>query len=260
MNLLLLGGTGEAKSLAVRLHELGINVIYSIAGLVRQPELPCTVISGGFSQYGGLLAYLQLTGIDTVLDATHPYAASMSNQAVLACQTLGITCYRYERPAWSAAEFSIERQLWYEYDDWSSLAVALVAKKTVFLTTGQITTEQIEHLQCSECFADQHFIARTAVDMKVSMPANSTYIRSIGPFSVEDEIAILQQYKVDALVTKNSGGGATAAKLHAARECNTPVFVLKRPRLRAADYTLYTLDDCVSMLNQSKESLYLNPE
>lgn len=52
-----------------------------------------------------------------------------------------------------------------------------------------------------------------------------------GPFTVADETTLLREYLIDVLVTKNSGGEATAAKLTAARQLGLPVVVVRRPPL-----------------------------
>lgn len=100
--ILLLGGTGDAVGLARQLAQAGVPLIYSIAGLVRHPDLPVPVISGGFSQYGGLEAYLSQQGITGVLDATHPYATNISKAAVQAATSRQIPIWRYLRAGWQA--------------------------------------------------------------------------------------------------------------------------------------------------------------
>ena len=96
--LLLLGGTADARRLAVALVGAGIPLIYSVAGLVRIPEVPCEVVSGGFEQCGGLPEFIEQRAIGAILDATHPYAAQMSRTASLAAHGRGIPCWRFQRP------------------------------------------------------------------------------------------------------------------------------------------------------------------
>ena len=100
MNLLLLGGTAEAKQLARDLQQQGIALIYSLVGLVRQPQLDCRVISGGFSARGGLRRFIEDEAVDAILDVTHPYAQRMSDHAVEVARQCGIPIWRYQRPPW----------------------------------------------------------------------------------------------------------------------------------------------------------------
>ena len=71
-----------------------------MAGLVRKPELDCELIGGGFRQFGGLDAFITSRHIDAVLDATHPFAATMNHTAVTVCDNLGLPCWCFRQPTW----------------------------------------------------------------------------------------------------------------------------------------------------------------
>jgi len=117
MKLLTLGGTNDAIRIAESLHQQGIKVIYSLAGIARTPNAAFTVISGGFSQYGGLNNYIEAQAITGILDATHPYANNISDLAFEAAEFNGIPYWQFIRPAWKQQA----RDQWFEYDDWSDL-------------------------------------------------------------------------------------------------------------------------------------------
>lgn len=243
MRILLLGGTNDAKALATRLHQQGFEVIYSLAGLVRLPELPCQIVSGGFSQFGGLAAYIKAEGITAILDATHPYAAVMSKTAVAAAAKCNIPCWRYQRAPWQQTT----QDNWQAFNDWPSLQATLAGKQSVMITTGQLSSEVVagfEHL----AEQGQRQWLRTAIAPKHDLPANMQWLQAIGPFDLASEEALLQTNGIDALVSKNSGGAATFAKIDAARQLGIPVYFLARPVLPKADQEWSEIDDCVQWI------------
>lgn len=224
MSLLVLGGTNDALLLANSLHQKGVSVIYSLAGLVRVPTVDYKVITGGFSQYGGLNSYINTSenAIAGILDATHPYANSISDTAHQAAIKNSIPYWQFDRPAWvkQAADN------WFEYNNWGQLCSMLGDKKSIFITTGQLDPITLDTV--SKKLAAKILI-RTAIKPTAKSQANVRWIQAIGPFTLEGEIALMQEYAVDALISKNSGGNATMAKLHAAKKLQVPVYLLKRP-------------------------------
>jgi len=235
--LLLLGGTADARRIATALHNVGITVIYSIAGLVRTPQIDCEVLVGGFTQFGGLAQYLSEQQIGAVLDVTHPYAAQMSSTAVEACAEVGIPCWRFHRPTWQAEA----GDNWIALDSWDTLAQQLTGLNSVMLTAGQLDQLLLE--QIAEGVKQVHL--RTAVEPKYPLPANVNWIKAIGPFKADDERALMAFLNVQALVSKNSGGDSTAAKLAIARERRIPVYMLRRPVLPAATEEFSDQQTCI---------------
>ncbi|WP_426416911.1 precorrin-6A/cobalt-precorrin-6A reductase [Aestuariirhabdus sp. LZHN29] len=250
MKILLLGGTGEAKKLATSLHNKGHQVIYSIAGLVRYPRLPCEVISGGFSRHcnspettdrnkgaEGLKNWLRLNEITLVIDATHPYAARISTHAVIACQQTNTPCWRFQRAPWSSSP-DLPFQ---EIDDWSTLRETLGHYHRPVFTIGQMP---LRHLDIPK---HQIWLVRGAIYNEVEHP-RLNQIEAIGPFSLAHEEQMLRLHHADLLVGKNSGGRAMATKLLAATHLQVPVILLKRPTLVAADREFSSLDELTSQL------------
>lgn len=210
MTLLLLGGTADARHMAISLHEQGVTLIYSIAGLVRLPKVPCEIASGGFSQHGGLVNYIKQRDIGAILDITHPYASTMSATAQQAAKDTGIPCWRFNRPAWQPQA----GDNWHNVADWQALLPLLADKQSIFLSTGQV--EQSVLLELLKTPRTK-LILRTAVSPSFDLPEGIEWMKAIGPFNLESERKLLKKYKVDAIVSKNSGGNAVMAKLQAAR-------------------------------------------
>lgn len=241
--LLLLGGTAEAIHLAKQLHQSGIDLIYSLAGLVRQPDLPCQIVSGGFTQFGGLAHFLQDNHIDAILDVTHPYAEKMSATASRICQKKEIPLWRFLRQEWQPQA----GDNWCYINNWQELFFYLEDKKSVFLSAGQLDKDILDAFD-SLGKQGQQQILRTAVKPAFALPASMTWLKGIGPFNKADEEQLFHQYAVDALVCKNSGGDFTKAKLGVAREKGVPVYLFNRPELLPADKTFNDLDKCAKFI------------
>lgn len=224
MRLLILGGIGEAVKLARRLAPFHV-VTYSIAGKGRAPDLSCAVRVGGFGGSEGLAAFLRDHRIELLIDATHPYAAQISRNAAQAARAAGVPLWAYRRPAW-------QPQLgdgWRSVADWAEIMTALQEFKRPFFTIG---LEPLRHVATIP--PEQYWLVRClAADPPVS--PRLTVLCAAGPFSLEQESALLRDYQIDALAAKNSGGGAVAAKLAAARQLSIPVVLLERPVLPAAE-------------------------
>ncbi|AEF53929.1 precorrin-6A/cobalt-precorrin-6A reductase [Marinomonas posidonica] len=236
--ILLLGGTADARRLADALHQSGFHVIYSLAGLVRVPKVDCELVVGGFTQFGGLARYLQQQSIQVVLDVTHPYAKNMSQKAVLAAKQLGIPCWRFHRPSWQKQQGDD----WYDYQDDAALLKQLATYRRPLLSAGQMSEATL--LQLVNLGQIESLVWRTAVAPKFALPSLVTWLKAIGPFAFEDEKTLLEQHQIDVIVSKNSGGKATYAKLYAAREMKIPVLMQARPVLPSADREFMDLEDC----------------
>ena len=219
--ILLLGGIGEAVQLARRLapnHDL----TYSLAGRARKnPDLLCKLRVGGFGGVAGLADFLKEGGFELVIDATHPYAAQISRHAVLAARQVGIPVWAYRRPPWQP----MAGDDWRTVGNWSELRSTLSGFHRPFFTMG------LEPLDYRETIPpQQRWLVRCLEAYPDSMP-NLTVLGALGPFTLAEELTLMQTFGVDALVSKNSGGSAVAAKLEAARLLRIPVVMLARPDL-----------------------------
>ena len=223
MNIMVLGGTRDALVIAHLLIERGHNVLYSIAGLARQPKLKCQVRVGGFGGPVGMVESLAVNNIQCLVDATHPYAAKISEHAAIASEELSMPTFRYTRPAWKPQKGDKWRTI---NSEWADISAALKKFKNPFFTVGR---EPLFHMHDIPPY--QEWLIRTLAASDTSNP-RARVLRSRGPFSLDSETSLMHLYGVDVLVSKNSGGGAVAAKIEAARVLNIPVIMVDRPILK----------------------------
>jgi precorrin-6A/cobalt-precorrin-6A reductase len=216
--LLILGGTAEARELATALHGAGAAVTSSLAGRVSRPRLPRgDVRVGGFGGPDGLAAWLRERGVAAVLDATHPFAARISASAARACPAAGVPLLRLERPGFAQRL----GDHWHRVPDLPAAAtLAPELGRRVFLTTGRGGLA---------AFAGCWFLIRCVDPPPPPLPRRHELILARGPFTLRDELALIDRHRLDLLITKDSGGAATEAKLDAARERGLPVIVVDRP-------------------------------
>ncbi len=229
MRILILGGTTQASDLASALAtRADVEPLLSLAGRTQNPTpapIPCRV--GGFGGVEGLATFLRDHQFDALIDATHPFAAQISANARAASAASGVPLLVFSRPAWAPNEG----------DDWSEVggvaeAVAALGAKPrrVFLTHGRLQLAAF-------AAAPQHFYLVRAIDRpeELRLLPHHKFISARGPFTLEGERDIMRAERIEFLVSKNSGGGATAAKLVAARELKIPVVLIARPQAEGAE-------------------------
>ena len=238
--MLVLGGTAEARRLASALHgRAGLSVTSSLAGRVAVPLLPPgDVRMGGFGGVDGLGRWLRDNGVDAVVDATHPFARAMTDHAVAACGALDVPLLVLRRDGWRAGP----GDRWHRVPD-AAAAAALVPQlgERVFLATGRGTLAAFAGLE--GCW----FLLRAVDPPPPPLPARHHLLLGRGPFTADAERALLREHRIDVVVTRDSGGAMTAAKLVAARELGLPVVLLTRPP--APDVpTVATVDEAVRWL------------
>lgn len=233
MKILLLGGTSDAIRLAKQLIMLNIDLTYSIAGLVRQPSLNCKIHKGGFQ--GKLSQYLKEHQFDLLLDATHPYAAKMSRQAIQASQNTNTACWQYIRPAWHEQQ----EDNWIAFHNWNNLRPKILNYHRPFFALGQ---EPLKHIHTIP--KHQHWTIRTAIQRYIKHP-QLTIITAIGGFSLDEELALFEQQQFDVLICKNSGGDTVVNKLAAAKQHKLPVMMQSRLAQIEATKTFSSIDKMV---------------
>lgn len=219
---LILGGTAEAAALARALEDHpDMHPITSLAGRTRQPgRLPGESRSGGFGGPKGLAAYLRDEAIDALIDATHPFAAQMNRHARVAADETGVPRLRLLRPPWEQRP----GDTWIEAADNADAAARLPGlARRVFLTTGHKDLGAFADLD------DIWFLIRTIDRVAGPRPRRFVCLEARGPFDEAEELALLQEHRIDAIVTKASGGDATYAKITAARRLGLPVIMIRRP-------------------------------
>lgn len=246
MRILILGGTGEARELAAELTAAGIDVLSSLAGRVRHPRLPDGPVRiGGFGGADGLAAFLRAEGITSVVDATHPFAAAITRNAAEAAAQAGVPLLVLRRPTWP------DDPSWDPVADIHAAAAAVRdwAGESVFLTTGR---------RDLGAFAsdDRHRFLVRAVDPPDGcgpVPPQMTLLLDRGPYTVDGESALMREHGVGLLVTKNSGGPMTAAKLQAARDLGIAVIVVQRPPLPPGSSTVATVAEAAAWIGSGAD-------
>lgn len=235
VRVLILGGTAESRTLAEIVQQMrGIEAISSLAGRVAAPIEPVGQVRiGGFGGVDALTTWLRNNRIDAVVDATHPYAATMSARAAEACRSVGVPILALVRPRWTAQE----GDRWSTVSSIAEAASAIDPGSRVFLTVGRQGVHRFAEIEHS------WFLIR-AIDAPTGpVPPRMTLMLRRGPFDLGDEEAILRENRIDLLITKNSGGAMTRAKLDAARAASVPVLVVDRPATTSA---VPTVDDVAS--------------
>ncbi|GAQ57987.1 cobalt-precorrin-6A reductase [Streptomyces acidiscabies] len=248
MHVLILGGTTEGRELAAALSGVGaenseargvaaelngvrgsaaevqkvaVRVTTSLAGRVSRPAaLAGDVRIGGFGGVDGLAAWVREHRVDALVDATHPFASRITANAVAAAALTGVPLVVLRRPGWEAGE----GDRWYDAGSLAEAAALLPRLgRRVLLTTGRLELAAFARV------AGAHFVVRSVEAPEPPLPADCEVLLARGPFTVEDELRLLRDRRIDVVVTKDSGGAATAAKLTAARESGVPVIVVRRP-------------------------------
>ncbi|SEO32864.1 precorrin-6A/cobalt-precorrin-6A reductase [Actinacidiphila rubida] len=219
---LILGGTGEARELARLLDgDTAFDVTLSLAGRTAAP-LPAAgrTRSGGFGGAAGLAGWLRAERAGALVDATHPFAAAISRHAADAASAAAVPLLAVRRPGWNAGP----GDRWHLADTLAEAAALLPALGTrAFLTVGR---QDLAAFAATRLFC----LVRSVDPPAPPLPADHRLVLARGPFTVEDELRLMRDHRIDVLVTKDSGGDATAAKLAAARAFGLPVLVVRRPR------------------------------
>jgi precorrin-6A/cobalt-precorrin-6A reductase len=223
-----------------------VDAVLSLAGATANPApAPIPQRIGGFGGPEGLMAYLRAERIDALIDATHPFAARMSANAVAACRATATPLVVFTRPPWTPQE----GDRWIDVATMEAAADALgLTRKTVLLTQGRLQLAAFAR-------APQHRYIVRAIDppAEAAALADCRLILARGPFALHDELKLMREEKVEILVTKNSGGRATYPKIEAARTLGVGVVVVKRPKPPEAE-TLHDLDSVTAWISAHRPS------
>lgn len=221
--ILLLGGTTEANLAAQAIAKAGLAAVYSYAGRTEAPMgQPVHMRVGGFGGVEGLQAYLKAEGVTHVIDATHPFAAQMSTNAVAACEAEGVPLIALERAPWVAGE----GDRWTHVPDLPAAVAALVgAPQRVFLAIGR------QHIDAFAAQPQHRYLLRLVDAPTGPLPFPADVIVARGPFDVAGDTALMQEHGTEVVVAKNAGGKGAVAKIAAARALGLPVVMIDRPAI-----------------------------
>ncbi|MBS0517750.1 MAG: cobalt-precorrin-6A reductase [Proteobacteria bacterium] len=223
LRVLILGGTTEASALARLLAgEPRFEATLSLAGRTAAPKSqPLPTRIGGFGGAEGLARFLRDERIDVLIDATHPYAARISANAVAAARATDTPLASFVRPGWTAQP----ADRWQIARSATEAAERLgPAPRRVFLSLGR------QELHAFAVAPQHHYLARV-IDPpeRTDLPPDLRLLQARGPFDRASEVRLLVDERIDVLVSKNAGGAATYAKIEAARELGLPVVMIARP-------------------------------
>jgi precorrin-6A/cobalt-precorrin-6A reductase len=238
---LVLGGTREARELAVALAATGFEVIYSLAGVTENPAVPAGRIRlGGFGGVEGLFQFLVEEGVVAIADATHPFAAQISHHAAAAAGIANVPYLRLERMAWSAAPG----------DRWISAANAADAAQ--LLASGSRAFVTVGRKEIGRFFAVPGVtgVARMIEPPGIPVPPHWDLILARPPFTYDSERSLLKRHAITHVVAKNAGGNDGLAKIVAARDAGLPVVMIERP-LKPEAPTYSTDGNLVAALRRS---------
>lgn len=237
----------QATQLAHKLSDLGVPGTISFAGRVERPvpqPLPKRV--GGFGGVGGLATYLKAEKVSHLVDATHPFAAQMSANAVAACASTGVPLIAFTRAPWTR----------HADDSWISVpdvagAVATLDRPAsrIMLAVGRMTLPAFEA-------NPQHFYLLRLVDPPKTAPGFPEHhvVVARGPFTVEGDLALMREHRIELIVSKNSGGTGGVAKIEAARQLGLPVIMIERPALPDRREA-YDIDEVVHWITHAPADL-----
>ncbi|MDA9487900.1 cobalt-precorrin-6A reductase [Bradyrhizobium sp. CCBAU 11361] len=220
---LILGGTSDASQLAAEIARAGLDAVYSYGGRTRAPaEQPLPTRIGGFGGVSGLADYMRCEGITHVIDATHPFAAEMSRNAVGACAETGTPLIALERTPWAKAP----GDNWIEVADVNAAVAALPdLPAKLFLAIGR------QHIAPFATKPQHAYTLRFVDPPEAPLPFPADVIVSRGPFTLDGELNMLRTRGIMSIVARNSGGDGARAKIDAARTLGLPVIMIARPEL-----------------------------
>lgn len=237
--ILILGGTGEARTLAAALAKR-FDVVTSQAGVTSRPrKVAGTLRRGAFGGPEGLARHLAAERVAAMVDATHPFARRMKANACAAAAASGVPLLVLARPAWQQRP----GDRWIEVADSHAAAEALASLgRRVFLTTGQRDLDVFARLR------DRFFLVRV-IERPAAFPFDDgRLLCARGPFRFADELALMQRWRIEVLVTKASGGRATYAKIAAARRLDIPVVMIRRADAPAVAASVDTVGAAIAWL------------
>lgn len=243
--ILILGGTAEASKLASRLQAPDRRVISSLAGRTLTPaKIEGEVRIGGFGGSKGLASYLKSNDVKLLIDATHPFATQISDNAIVAAHETAVAFIRLERPAW----LKKPGDKWTPADTLAQAVEAIPSRARVLLALGK------QHISAFSKRNNVHFVVRMVDPPETPLDLVDFELELSKPGTVESETNFLVAKRISHIVCRNSGGKASYAKIRAARDLGIPVIMIERPR-RPEMKTLPDVESVISFADETLNSL-----
>ena len=233
MKIVIFGGTSEGRELSSELAKMGAEVLVSVAsdyGVEEQGAAEGVTVEGGVKDEEGICGMIR--GADLVIDATHPFAVVVTDNIRRATEAEGIERLRLLRGESTSAEDAGEQaDIRYVKDPQDAARMAGELGGKVLLTTGS------KDLGLYAAAIDPEFLYPRVLPLVASIEAceaagipHRNIIAVQGPFSEELNKAVIHEYEIDVMVTKDSGAaGGFPEKIRAAGDCRIPVIVIRRP-------------------------------
>jgi precorrin-6A/cobalt-precorrin-6A reductase len=241
LRVLILGGTADANRLVAEVaRDKRLDPVLSYAGRTEHPTPPPIAWRvGGFGGIAGLVDYLREQNIARVIDATHPFAAQISANAIAACAAADVPLLALERAPWR----QVPGDRWTEIDDIAAAPEALgTVARRVFLGIGR------QHLGVFAAHPQHHYLVRLVDPPRAPLPiSDAELVVARGPFALAGDRTMLVKHRIETVVARNAGGEATYAKIEAARELGLPVVMVRRPSILDRD-TVERVDDVLRWL------------
>lgn len=242
MRILIFGGTGEARELADRLVTAGHDVTTSLAGRTSAPKMPKGhVRTGGFGGVENLSGYFVEEKFDWVIDTTHPYAASMSDQICDAVTQTKQQFMRVSRAPWVPED----GVMWQNMPSVTEAVAQLPEGARVLMTSGQ---DGIDALAGRD---DCKFFVRLIEQPEHRLPEDTILIIERPPYELHGELALMREFSITHLVTKNAGGVQTRPKIDAAAQLGVTIFMIERPRLPEVALEVHSVAAALAHLQES---------
>ena len=190
---------------------------------------------GGFGGVEGLAGYMRQNDITAVVDATHPFATTISANAVGACALFAVPLLRLARPGWADLPCA-DQWHWVESHEEAAETAARLGSR-ILLTTGRQPLDRFV-----QPLGSHEVVARVVDPVDLDLPRTWQVVLDRGPYSFDGELSLMRQHRIDVMVTKDSGGDYTSAKLDAAHELGVAVVIVRRPNREVGEHGQFVSD------------------
>lgn len=222
--ILILGGTKEAAEIADSLVQDKPNarIISSLAGRTKEPTpLASEVRIGGFGGPEGLARYMTQNGVTQLIDATHPFATTISKNARKAAAITNVQLDIRQRSPWKKQAG----------DNWNEVANLEAARDAIPQNARVLLALGSQYIAIFASRSDVHFTIRMVDQPDATPPFKEFTLEMAKPGDLAQETSLLKTHQITHIVCRNSGGSGAYAKIEAARALGLPVIVIEQASL-----------------------------